>query len=422
MNNRTFALPFIALTLMATCFWTTPLHAQSISTPGFYITPQGDTVRGTFPAYKQWNRNPAQVDFIPAAPAHLLVLTPANCRKFSIGNQDEYIAYTGPRLVNPIEDDKALKSEGYAGSEDQFAEVSTFLRLVSKAAGCELYLLTDHIRPNFFYSLRGQPLTELKHKIHSDNGRIIEHPAYKQQLLLLFPEEIAKRNLERTLESLRYTEDGMKAFFRKLSPAARSKQKTKNPAQGWLLTAGASLNTVKVKGDESIAQVRMKYNWSVAPLVSVGYLLPLNRNFGKYFFYPQVRVFRYKNSGETNHNTLIKHTTFQSDLVISAELHAGAHIINGKDFKLHLSGGGGILELVNNKAKEQTYTAATNSLYYSTETGLARMSHTFNLSTGVLLKNRLLVQATYNFPIPVGQYIFYSPSLTGVQLRVGYKL
>lgn len=417
-------LPRYAATciLVFMLFLHTHLSAQSISVPGYYITLQGDTIRGTFPAYRQWNRNPAEVEFIDSAASQPLTLTPSNALKFYIENHEEYLSFSGQRLVNPIEDNQLEADKTAEGNVNQYAAVTTFLRLIFRTGGFELYVLSDRVRSNFFYRLNDQPLSELRYKKYYNNRTIHEVGEFRQQLHTLFSEEITKRKLVRALENLPYTETGMMEFFTRLTSGHKARKAPKDPAAGWVVSAGASLNTIQVKGDKSVALVGARFTPSVAPMVSVGHVSPVSRNFGRYFFYPQLKLFLFKNATERNDGTFIYQNTFQSDLVVSGEVAGGAHIVNGKDFKAHLSAGGGIRLLVNNRQTKKMFAPSNQSLYASSEASLEELIYVINAAAGVTLKNRLWIQATYDFPVPIANFILYSPRLSGIQVRVGYKL
>jgi hypothetical protein len=421
-----FPIMKIAVKVIAsflTILFCVQLCAQSKSLPGFYITQSGDTVKGVFSNYTQWSKNPDRVKFTASATLQPIVLTPINCLKFSIENYDEYVSYSGQRLENPIEDQELINGKESMSSDDQYSNIITFLRLFSKNSYCELYVFSDNKRVNLFYKLPGQPLSELKYKKYLDQNKINEVPEYKQQLNNFFSIEIMKRNLAKSLQELPYTEKGMIEFFEKLSPDEKPKYKSRNLPAGWLLSAGVSINLLNVKGDKSIDEVRKNYSSSISPLMSVGYILPLARNFNNYFFFPQVKLYSYKSTGQLNDGTFIRTTTFKSNLIVTCEINGGVYVVNKENFRVHLSGGTGFMWLPDNKQLNQSFAASNNTLYSSSQEHLSQITYIFNLSTGITIKKRILVLATYNFPAPVSKnYVYFTPMLRGIQFRVGYIL
>jgi hypothetical protein len=409
--------------LFVTLSFNKQLFAQNKNFPGFYLTQTGDTIKGVFSNYKQWSKNPDRVEFTETATSKPTVLTPENCLKFSIENYDEYLAYSGPRLENPIEDEQLFNNKEFVSADDHYGNVVTFLRLIVMNRDGELYILSDNKRVNLFYKLPGQPVVELKYKKYYDENKIHELPEYRQQIMNLFPAQIAKANLFQPLNELPYSETEMTEFFDKLNTGEKSQYKKKNPAAGWVISAGVSINMFKVKGDQSVDKVRMSYGSSISPLLSLGYIVPIERNFSRYFIFPQVKLFTFKNTGKLNDGGFIKTTTFKSNLVVNGEMNAGMNAVNGKKFRLHISGGAGIMLLLKNKEVNQSFVASSNTLFSSSETNHSQLAYSVNASAGITIKNRIFILTSYNFPTRAGAgYIYYTPKMGAVQLRVGYKL
>src|SRR5687768_2631683 len=101
------------------------LFAQGKIVKGYYINIAGDTVQGQFIDFKQWNKNPSAVDFLPEGSANKLLLTPSVSRGFNINENESYIAYQGTRLQNPVTYNTATAAEA-----DEYQTVSAFLRQI----------------------------------------------------------------------------------------------------------------------------------------------------------------------------------------------------------------------------------------------------------------------------------------------------
>lgn len=396
--------------------------AQSKTFTGFYISSVGDTIQGVFPDYKQWHHNPTRVAFIESATSKPVVLTPENCAKFIINDQDEYVAYNGPRIENPLQDLQVVNNKETSTTDYQYTEIVAFLRLLSRSKEAELYTFSDNRRVNLFYKLPGERMAELKFKkIYRDN-QIYDIEDYKQQLSNLFILQIQDRNLNRTLEKLAYNEQQMKEFFDKLYQTGKLKLRNKKTASGWVLLAGVSVNTVKIKNDQAAAPGQKNHSSSISPLLSVGYVVPLDRNFSKYFLFPEMRVFRYSNFTSESNNGTYKHTaTFKSNFVIALELNAAVNLVNQENFKMHISGGGGVKFLANNKRIDESFVLPDTSPYSSSETGLTKISFMGNISAGATFNKSIMAIVSYNFPTLIADYAEATPMLGGIQLRVGYR-
>jgi hypothetical protein len=403
-------------------FFSTSLAAQNNPFTGFYISPQHDTIRGVFPDYTEWTKNPSTVKFIGSSSSETVMLNPQLCQKFVVDGHDEYLSYSGQRQVNAIEDAEVVKAATGSDTRDVYENVDVFLRLITGSPKCDLYVFRDNRRVNFFYKLPAAPVAELKYKKYFDQNRIIEIPEYKQQLSLLFGPEIEKQKLTSSLETLDYEERELSHFFKTLFIDATAKGKEKKPASGLVVSGGVSINDVRVKADGNFTDIAKDYKSSVAPLLAVGYMLPLDRNFGRYFVFPQVKLYRYKNSGEIERGTFTKATSFQADLLIAGELNAGMHIVQSNNFRLFLSAGAGGIYQVNPTQTDQLYVASDHSIYGSpTETELLPWALSFNASVGVVLNKNIVVTATYLFPSRISNFIAYETALSGVQLKLGYK-
>ncbi|HEX8460205.1 MAG TPA: hypothetical protein VF623_02200, partial [Segetibacter sp.] len=349
-------------------------------------------------------------------------LSPANCKEFNIENYDTYIAFKGVRMVNPVEFEQALQYKDSIGFEDKFEPVSTFVRFVAKTGNCAVYVLNDNIRTNFFYKLQQEPLTELKFKMYFDNNQVNEIFEYRQQVNALFKSEIEKRKIDAHLEKLEYTEEAFSVLFDKLTPLQKRKVRVKNVGEGLVLSVGLSMNSFKVTGDKGIAEVNTKYKSSYAPLISIGYISPINRNFNRFFIYPHINLYNYKNTGEGDESPFKRKTTFKAALLVAPILNLGVNIINKDEYKYFVSGGGGILFVSNGIEETQRINPATNISYDGAKYKLSRMSYNINLSTGITIKNKIFGTLAYNFPASVANFNTYLAKHSSLQLSVGYKL
>lgn len=403
-----------AIFLFCTVVMCTCLNAQTKIVSGYYVNTSGDTIKGSFPKYNQWSRSPDKVEFTPAGNSNSLQLTPVNCLAFSLDNYDHYISYSGKRMINPIDDDAAINSIGYFFDAKDFdTTIAGFLRLVTKTPLCEIYVFNDHIRLNFFYRLPEQSIQELRYKKYFSDNRLHEMPEYRVQLNNLFSQEISKRDLTGKLEKLSYTEEAIESFIRELS--GMPKPKTKKPAR-FTIAAGASINFLDVTGDLSIQEVKSKFDNSFTPFASVGFILPISRNFNRFFIYPQLRGYNYKNSNSYPTTSSTHVVTFQSNLCLLPELNGGVNVVNNKDFHFFLYGGAGMLFLI--KGRETNETLGSVSPY---DIPTSKMTYSANLSAGASINDRFLVIASYHVPVPVANFVAYSVMHSSMQLGIGYK-
>lgn len=402
-------------------FFSVHLFAQEKVFSGSYQTEKGEKIEGVFTNYKQWDINPAQVNFTPTGASTATTLTPMNCRSFLVNGYDEYLSYSGKRLINPIGDVKKVMNYGNENANDQYADIATFLRLVIRTPSCELYILKDAVRTNFFLKLPDQNLIELRFKEYFDQVQIKTMPEYRQQLQTLFSDSIEKQKLGRLLDNLPYAEETMRDFFSKLFLSGKKPVKENKQADGWIISGGASFNFLKVDGDKASIEVGQKYKTSVSPLLSIGYMLVEQRNFGKYFFYPQLKIFRHDNSVEFSNSVTRTTISYSSDLILLPELNAGFNVIRKENLLVHLSVGGGLMVLANNQHIRNRYNVADGSLYFSSQDQLTKSALATNAAGGILIKRKFLLNASYQIPVTIGNLVYYAAVSSGVQLKFGYK-
>jgi hypothetical protein len=399
------------------------LYGQKKSVPGYYITQKGDTVKGVFPKYTQWIINPSEVEFAVDGSTSPILLTPTNTQKFVVEGYDEYLSFTGTRLLNPIEDAALFDNRSFVNSDDSLQQVVVFLRLIVKTSGGELYLLNDKKRSNFFYQVHGATPTELRYKKTFIESQIREIADYRQQLYNLHTASIIQKKLTPALENLQYKEESLASFLQNLFSVENNHKKPSSGSSKVVISAGLSLNMVSVKASDDAYSVPGDYGSSFSPLISFGIKLPLDRGFGKFFFSPQVALFRYKNTGESFQGAFINSVTYQSDLAVIAQVGGGVNLLNAENRKLFISGGFGAMGQVNGKQVTQLYAAANREPYLKPhETKLPKLTYAVDVSVGVEVNKSFLLTATYMLPTNIGNFVFYSPKLSGIQVTAGYIL
>lgn len=407
-----------ALMLLVASFATLLSVAQKKSTPGYYVSLNNDTVKGVFPAYSEWTKSPSNVEFQPLN-GNSLTLTSSNCERFVVEGFDEYVAYNGNRLTNPIDDYELINSKGVGVGEDRHQEIHSFLRLLSKGPSHELYAFTDDERVNFYVRKGNSEIWELRYKKYYDMDRVHEIADYRQQLTNLFTEQIDKRRLSGSVQSLRYSDDALIRFFTKLDPVERDAPVVKKRAS-WIVGAGVSVNSVRLRSKESMGSIATNYKSKISPLVSVAYMVPLGRNFDRWFLMPQLKLFQYEASGEFTNATSVKNTTFRSDLVMGVDLNLGVHVLNMENFKVHVAAGAGLLVLTNNKQHDvRTYIYGEVK---NEEFQMAANTFAYNFSVGATISKRFMLMAAYQGPTPVAEFTGYRPQLSAMQVTAAYKL
>ena len=384
--------------------------AQSREVNGYYINQQEDTIKGVFNNYRNWEKNPSVIGFVTGN-SQPITLTPANCKKVYIEGFDTYIAYEGKRLINGINFVKALQQ---LDSTNSYSQVSTFLRVVFEGKKFSLLEFEDNIRTNFFIVDEKGVVTELLYKLYNDGeNHIVSADAYKNQLQFLIPElQQPNHDLVTTLQSLNYDARSFKNFLNKFTKTNHISSPKRIPVQ-IILTGGGAFNLFKVSGTPEAFVATGKYNSQFSPLIGIGAVFYNQRNFGKIFFYPNVRYYSFSNTGNST-NGQIKNEFSSSVVYIQAS--AGINIFNQEYFKWYVSGGAGIGLLVNNR---DLRTVSGNR---TVETDFNRNSAPlFELQTGIALKH-IGFFVGYIPKAPVVNYVYYNARHSSLQAGINWRL
>lgn len=416
--------------LCAMVFFPGLLIAQPIRVPGYYVTNEGDTVRGSFPAYSEWSRNPASVSFQPAGSEAIVELTPAGCRSFRVDGYETYRSYHGQRLVNPTEDFALLTgSNGNipSGPENVYDSASIFLRLAAEVPAISLYMLRDRQRTNFFYALPGDTLVELRFKKYLatsfDSTRVMEIREvadFRRQLDLLFHERILQKKLMPALERLAYSERELSSFLRRLFDApAHTAPSAK--WSGWLVSAGVAWTNVVLTTNRTNIYAR-DLNAAVSPSIAVGHILPLQRNFAHVFLYPQLKLYTYKVEATENLGSVTYNRQYSADLMGALTMQVGYNFSDDETLRVFVAGGAGLATQVGAKETMTTTTPGSNPPFRAiTSVAMNTLLLTAQASLGMNLQNRYYLLATYNFPSGFSKFVSYDLQLSGVQLQLGYR-
>ena len=393
------------------------LHAQNPSPDGYYINLKGDTVSGKFINYPEYNKNPVTIAFQPAGSSRVLALAPADCRKISIAHSDTYISYKGKRLVNETDYRNAQSK-----SDDEYEEVTVFLRELFNDGHYQLYQLSDNRRNNYYVSSASIPLEELYFKAYTEDNKIVESPQFRSQLSVLFPDSLKNSGrLQQQLENTSYTAESIERVFAYVTSSKMKKTRAKYKAQ-FFAGAGASFNIFHVKGDESQDPSMVgNYNTQLNPVIEAGVKLYHQRNFGRLFFLIRANVYQYSNkmhfpgyvyspgSGST--------TTFKAT-VISVPASIGYQFVHTKEVTIAFSAGISPMLLSGNieklKLDISTYTTQTDNATTLTYTILGELEATW--------KKKISFYAGGYLPASVANYILYTPQHSSIKAGIRYYI
>src|ERR1700733_6359776 len=158
-----------------------PLFSQSHDKNGYLIDLKGDAVFGKFINYQFPSKSPSVLSFQANSSSDTISLSSEKCKKVSVDQSDNYIAYQGKRQTNAVDYREAQTDSG-----DTFEDISAFLQVLYNDGHYQLYEFVDKRRPNFYVSDDNGPLRELSYKEFLNNGTVVDWPGFRLQLEDLF--------------------------------------------------------------------------------------------------------------------------------------------------------------------------------------------------------------------------------------------
>lgn len=376
---------------------------------GYYINNSGDTMAVSFPNYKQWKNNPAQIE-VRTAGGQDVVLTPGNTREVTIDGYDTYRSRRFTRLTNPY----LFYSFSNLSEVDSTEDLHGFLLFLAKGDGVSLYKYSDQRRENFFIE-RGDSLVELKHKIYPNDNQsgVIEDNRFRQQLWIAFlPTRGNDGAFKHRLESLPYKEDQLEAFVKGLQ-GKREKKKKQYPSEIALM-GGVAYNTFNVTSQSfSNRSTLADYKGGAAPVVGFTLYDYGQRSFGRNFFALQLKYYRFKNAGDYEYYSSTGTVTFSAS-VLNLGTGLGRIFIQSPALKAYAALVPYILFMPDSR---ETYSSGHGN------TKEFIMSYNVSLQAGLRFNDRLGAWAHYNLlPTDAQQYVHFANYHRSLQMGVDWRL
>ena len=277
----------------------------------FYISLNNKVVPGTIQKYKEWAKNPSSILFKDSITGNNINLTPASCKRVVAGVSDNFMSYSGTRIINTdkIENTHALQSNIL--TQDT---IHVFLRQIYQFQNYALYKLLDDKRTNFYLAVDGV-VNELEYfEYLNEDKQIVLYEQYKNHLLKLFADKnidglVAKINI------LSYKENNLINFFADiLNDKGNSTEQLRNKYPLEILAgigANATFGTITRSSVVSYNQT------TISPSFDIGLRVYSQRNFGKLFFQPSVNITSLSQSFNNDYIYKTKAT------LVSAKIGAG---------------------------------------------------------------------------------------------------
>jgi hypothetical protein len=374
--------------------------------PGYYISVNGDTVKGHFTNYRQWQLNPSSIEFNTGP--RLINLNPADTREVSIAGKDVYVSYTGTRLLNPA---RLMNDMTEVDSASRFDTAGIFLRVVFARNNIKLLLFENSQRSNFYMQVDNN-IYELIHKAYTAENSIAYLPLYRQQLLIAFEKEIFAKDMLDELNQLAYKEKDIIKLLAKITGGPRIKNKKEYPGT-FVAEAGISVNHIDHLNASAYPVANASYKKSVCPAITIGYIFYNQRSFGKLFFSPQLKLYSYKASGLSKSASGYPFTTTASSgIMVNPIANIGYNMINKKALKWGIMLNAGIMISTKESILLKDASGQEAYAYYTRKD----LKYGFGFQTRALLNNNVSCFASYMLPSKVS---YFYGSYSNIQLGGG---
>ncbi|RYY89224.1 MAG: hypothetical protein EOO15_06815 [Chitinophagaceae bacterium] len=381
----------------------TALIAQA-QPSGYIVRADGDTVRGTFPGYRSRAFNPNEVSFNDGTGSRKYGV--ADLRSFTIDGGEEYRSYQGARITNPL----VVETTGLDQTAENFAPLSSFLRVFARASGYTFYVHNDLQRINFFYASAADTVTELKQWAYSAPNSLenSESGIFRAQLTKLFGENPGR---------LAYEEEALRTWINAVGGNGKKTKRQRSADEGWVLLGGVSANKLQARGFTNDRD----FKGNQSPYLAAGYVLRLERRFERFFLLPQLSYHSYRAEARTTSSGETEVITGKG-YGLGVGCYLGIRLVSKPSVKVFVAPGVDALFYVDNNL---TYRYEYDPSYPFAQRGqnefkLKTLSMSPRILAGVEVK-RIWAWGAYRLSSSISDLQLLGVHLSGLQAGLGYR-
>lgn len=285
---------FRILVCLFTLFLSGTAFAQENFVPGYIIDLQGKKIQGQVD-YRNWGRNPKQIEFLAEGASKLTKYTPIEIAEFGVKNDiyksDVVEAEISPFSLNQMDDHPELR----------IRTDTAFVQVWFSGEKSLYYYKTPEGHENFYIRKNGE-LNLLKHKkyIKTKKGEriILEDRTYSVQLseylndcARIYPE----------IQSLKYEMKNLEKLFETYYDCVSSEllyqKKKERTMMVFYGQVGLSINNLQCTGDGFTSIVNSNFNRTPGFFAGGAVEFVLPRNMRKWTFYNEIGLGYYEVEG-----------------------------------------------------------------------------------------------------------------------------
>jgi hypothetical protein len=259
------------------------LFAQSNFLPGSITKSTGEVVNG-FIDYKEWSKNPSKINFKTGQDETVTSFSVEEILRFEVTGKDKYVRARIKKDMMPVKNQDLAVIPA-----NKFETETVFLRELFRNDLIGLYIYRD-FKDHFYVSDKKDEYVELMYGISSSGE---ENNAFRNQLLLYFPEWRTDAKDKRKLERLKYKESDLQGFF--YTATGTEVESTEKIKPVFFAGTGVAISKLTMSGDFVVGL--MEYETSISPVLYVGVDWISKRNRGAFVVRPQLSFYNLNYEG-----------------------------------------------------------------------------------------------------------------------------
>jgi hypothetical protein len=377
--------------------------AQTNFKPGYIVTLKGDTIKG-FVDYKDWTRNPKDVNFKSNNATNPQIYNAKDIEAFAVTGVEYYKSYNGKISQNRVD-----FSNFSIEVDTTYITDAVFLRGLSAGKNVTLLQYSDAIKDRYFIAPKNGQVAELVYRAYlggDDRVTKVFETKYKQQLHILRtvyrPDDASLIN---EIQNTNYNQKALLKIVKKLNNGVDELTMVSQSKSGFRFFAGAGINAGTISFKDNITLLESS-NTNIGPMINVGLDLLFNKNIGKLFLRTELSYTSTKTrlafgdglppSAFSTTNIIM----FDRQM-ISLSPQLLYNISNKQNLKFYAGGGLMLtLSLYNNKQAYRDYNNTKTSSSYNLQS-LLPVNVTLVAKTGVTINNKIDIQVAYQPPVAI---------------------
>ncbi|MDN3550944.1 hypothetical protein [Mucilaginibacter aquaedulcis] len=401
------------------------LHAQSNYKPGYVVNSKNDTLKG-FIDYREWIKNPKEVNFKQAPGATVQRFSPANANGFAITNAEYYEKFIVKVSTSEIETEKLSLNIDTA-----FVTDTVFLKNLVNGKKVSLYVLTTDLKSSFYVmdkSMREIDYLKQYQFYDTEHQTISNVNIYTNQLLrLAYRYQPDNKRLPARILGTSYLEGPLKAVAIAIN-GGKTTQQAVHSSSGIRFFAGAGINRSKLQfnGHTDLAPFRDgTHDNHVSPVLAAGIDFLANKFTEKIVFRFELQAttgsyqFSETSSGvyDTKSSLAIKQYMFSGIPQIMYNFYNADKLKAFIDIGLSMN----VYKYDNyNYFIARTYGSTTSVDKQNLYPNFEDFTFSVPVKAGVQINKRVELYGTYRLPTSVTRYTLFSADQSSFQAGVNY--